>query len=105
MKRQTVVAVALAMGIFSVGAVSASAANSCCSNGTCGNEQAMQKFSQEVAGTADSLKAKELELRELLSRDGFDTFRAGELSSEIDALKSKIKVAKDRHGLPSCCLG
>ena len=36
---------------------------------------------------------------------GFDNQKAAELESEIQGLKSKIKLAGDKYGISPCCRG
>lgn len=103
MKKQAMIVAALAMGMFSVGAISASAGDSCCSEGKCTDKQTVQKVVQETAGTASTLKAKEIQQRELYGFDGFDPAKAAELEAEIKGLKNKIKAVEEKHGVSSCC--
>jgi peptidoglycan hydrolase CwlO-like protein len=103
MKKKTMVGIALAMGMLSVGAISASAASSCCNDGKCTDRQVVEKVVQETAGTARLLNAMEIQLRELYGYEGFDNQKAAELESEIEGLKSKIKVVEQRYGISSCC--
>lgn len=102
MKTHKILGIALAMGMLSVGAV-ASAASSCCNDGKCTDKVVVQQFSQETAGTASLLKAKEIELRALYGYEGIDTQKAAELESEINVLRSKIKASAEKHGISPCC--
>lgn len=99
MKKNMIVGIVLAMGIFSVGAISASAADTC---GKCTDKQAHLQFSQETAVLSSTLKAKDLELRGLNSYDSFDTRKAAELESEIKELKDKINASASRYGISAC---
>jgi peptidoglycan hydrolase CwlO-like protein len=99
MKKNMIVGVALAMGILSVGAISASAADSC---GKCAEKQAVEQYSQETAPLVRTLKAKDLELRELNGYDSYDTRKASELEAEIKELKDKINASATKHGIPAC---
>lgn len=103
MKKHTMVGIALAMGMLSVSAISASAASSCCNDGKCTDRQVVGKVVQETAGTASILNAKEIQLRELYGYDGFDRQEAAKLESEIEGLKSKIKIVEQKYGISSCC--
>lgn len=103
MKKNMIVAMALALGTLSFGAVSASAASSCCDGGKCADKQAVQKLSQDTAATSGALKAKEMELRQLFAYDRIDNNRATELESEIKVLKSQIKRVAQEYGVSSCC--
>ena len=104
MKKNMIVGIALAMGILSVGAVSASAAGPCCNTGKCSDKQVVQQFSQETAGLASALKAKDIELRALSAYDGSDISKVSELEAEIKVLKGNIKVVAEKYGIQSCCL-
>ena len=105
MKKNMIVGIALAMGMLSVGAVSASAAGSCCNDGKCTDKQVVQQFSQETAGLASALKAKDIELRELYGYDGLDIYKVSELEAEIKELKGKIKVVAEKLNISACCRG
>lgn len=106
MKKKTVVGIALAVGMLSMGAVSAStaAASSCCNGSKCADRQAIEGFDREATETTDTLKAKELELRELYGYDGIDANKVAELQSEIQGLRANIKVVAGRYDILSCCL-
>ena len=104
MKKKIIVGIALAMGMFSAGAISASAASSCCDGSKCSDKQAVQLFSQETAGTADLLKAKRIELRGLYGSDGVDNNKVAELEAEIKELEGRIRLVAEKHGIRSCCL-
>jgi peptidoglycan hydrolase CwlO-like protein len=103
MKKNMIVAMALALGTLSFGAVSASAANSCCDSGKCADKQAVQKLTQDTAATSKALKAKEMELRQLFAYDRVDVNRETELELEIKDLKSQIKRVSQEYGVSSCC--
>ena len=103
MKKNMIVAMALALGTLSFGAVSASAASSCCDGGKCADKQAVQKLTQDTAATSKALKAKEMELRQLFAYDRVDVNRENELESEIKDLKSQIKRVAQEYGISSCC--
>ncbi|HEY3309076.1 MAG TPA: hypothetical protein VGJ93_11530 [Desulfuromonadaceae bacterium] len=100
MNKKTIVGIAMAMGILSVGALSASAADSC---GKCADKQVVQQFNQETVGLTSALKAKDIELREQYSYDGIDTHKVGALEAELNELKGKIIAAAQKHGIPECC--
>lgn len=104
MKKNMIAGVALVMGLLSVGAVSASASGSCCSDGTCGDKQSVQQFTQETTALSNALKAKDLELRELLGYDSYNIRKADSLEAELKELKAKIKVAAEKYGISSCCI-
>lgn len=104
MKKNMIVGMALALGILSIGATSSLAANPCCGNGKCADKQTVQQFSQETSALSNTLKAKDLELRELYGYDGIDIRKVDELEAEIKDLKGKIKVVADKYGISSCCL-
>ena len=108
MKKQTIVGLALAMGILSVGAISATAAGSCCDKAAesvvkpCCEKQQGQ-LSREPAEGFALLKAKEIELRELYLREGIDTQKEADLEAEIKALKSRLHSSVGSCG--SFCRG
>lgn len=104
MKKIMIVGIALAMGMLSVGAIPASAAGSCCNDGKSTDKQAVQQFTQDTAGLTGTLKAKNIELRELNGYDGIDLRKVNELEAEINELKGKIKVVAEKYGIPTCCL-
>ncbi len=99
MKKNMIVGIALAMGILSVGALSASAAETC---GKCAEQQAIQQFTQETAPLNNTLKAKDLELREQNLYDSIDIRKVSALESEMKELKDKINAAADKLGIPAC---
>ena len=105
MRKLMIVGTALAMGVLSVGAVSASTASSCCKDGSCSDKQILQKVAQETEGVTNILRVKEIELRELYGRDGMDSQRVAELESEIQRLKSKVKLVEEKYGISPCCRG
>lgn len=104
MKKKMIVGIALAMGILSVGAISASAAGSCCNDGKCTDKQIVQQFTLETATLSSTLKAKDIELRELYGYDAVDVRKVNELEAELKELKGKIKVVAEKYGILSCCL-
>ena len=99
MKKNMIVGIAMAMGILSVGAMSASAADTC---GKCADKQAVQQFSQEIDALNTTLKAKDLELRELYGYDGLDIHKVNALEAEIKELHDKINASAVKHGIPAC---
>ncbi len=105
MKKNMIVAIALAMGMLSVGAISASAAGSCCNDGKCADKQAVQQFTQETAALSSALKAKDIELRGLYGYDNIDIRKVNELEAELKELKGKIKIVAEKYGIPACCRG
>jgi len=105
MKRKMIVAIALAMGMLSVGAISASAAGSCCNDGKCADKQAVQQFTKETAALSSALKAKDIELREQNGYDGIDINKVNRLEAELKELKGKLGVAAEKYGISTCCLG
>jgi peptidoglycan hydrolase CwlO-like protein len=105
MKKNLIVAIALALGVLSVGAVSASAASSCCNEGKHAGMQNMQQFSQETAGLSSQLKAKDIELREQYGFDGMDTNKVSNLEADLKELKGQIKVIAEKYSIQPCCLG
>jgi len=105
MKKKMIIAVALAMGMLSAGAVSASAAASCCTDGTSTDTQVVSRFTHEAADLTGAVKAKENQLRELYGYEGVDADRIDALEAEIMVLKGKIRVIADKFGIPACCIG
>lgn len=103
MKKNMIVGIAMVMGMFSVGALSASAAGSCCNEGKCSDKQAFQKFTQETAALSNTLKAKDLKLRELALYDTYDIRQADALEAELKELKASINAAADKYGISACC--
>lgn len=99
MKKNTIIGMALAIGILSVGALTASAADTC---GKCADNQAIQQFHQETDSLSDTLKAKDLELRGLYGYDGIDTRKVDELEAEIKELKTKINASATKLNIPAC---
>lgn len=99
MKKTTIVGIAMAMGILTVGAVSASAAGSC---GKCADKQAIQQFTQETAALTSALKTKDIELREQYSYEGIDTSKVSALEDELEELKNKLNAAALKYGIPAC---
>ncbi|MBT1070921.1 hypothetical protein [Pelotalea chapellei] len=104
MKKNIFVA-ALTMGILSVGALSASAAGSCCNDGTCADKQSVQKFTESTSALTSTLKAKDFELRELYGYDSINMRKISQLEAEIKELKAQIKMAAEKQGIHTCCLG
>jgi peptidoglycan hydrolase CwlO-like protein len=104
MKKNLIVAMALALGVLSVGAVSASAASSCCNEGKHAGMQNIQQFSQETAGLSSEVKAKNIELRELYGFEGMDTNKVSNLEADLKELKGKIKLTADKYNIQPCCL-
>jgi len=103
MKKQTIAGVALVLGMLSVGAVSASAAGSCCIDGKCSDQPTVQQFTKETATLRSTLKAKDIELRELAGYDSYDIRKQQGLEEEIKEIKDKIIVAGEKYGIPACC--
>ncbi|WP_041532994.1 hypothetical protein [Pelobacter propionicus] len=103
MKKNMVVGIAMVMGMLSFSAASALAAGSCCSEGKCSDEQVVQQFTRETAGLAGTLKAKDIELRQLYGYDGFDLGKANDLETEIKVLKDKINLVAEKYAISSCC--
>lgn len=99
MKKNTIIGMALALGILSVGAFTASAADTC---GKCADSQALQQYQQETGTLSTTLKAKDLELRELNGYDSYDTRKASELEAEIKELKDKINASATKYKIPPC---
>lgn len=104
MRKNMIVGIALAIGILSVGAISASASDSCCSSGKCTDKQAAQQFSQDTAELTGTLKAKNIELRELYGYNSIDPRKVDDLEAEIRELKGKIKLVAEKYSIPSCCI-
>ena len=100
MKKNTIIGMALALGILSVGAFTASAAADTC--GKCAGNQAIQQFHQETDSLSATLKAKDLELRGLYSYDGIDMRKVDELEAEIKELKVKINASATKLNIPAC---
>lgn len=99
MKKQMIVRVAMALGILTAGAMSASAADVC---GKCADKQAVQQFTQETTALTSTLKAKDMELRELYAYDSIDNRRVSSLEAEIKELKDKISVAAQKYDISAC---
>ena len=99
MKKNTIIGMALALGILSVGAFTASAADTC---GKCADNQAIQQFHQETDPLSATLKAKDLELRGLYGYDGIDIRKVDELEAEIKELKVKINASATKLNIPAC---
>ena len=104
MKKNLIVAIALALGVLSVGAVSASAASSCCNEGKHAGMQNVQQFSQETTNLSSELKAKDIELREQYGFDGMDTNKVSALEADIKDLKGRIALIAGKYNVQSCCL-
>ena len=104
MKKNTIVGIALAMGMLSFGAVTASAAGSCCTGSNCADQQVVQKFNREAAGLTNALKAKDIELRELYGYEGMDIGKAAALEAELKEIKGRIKVVAEKYNILPCCL-
>ncbi len=103
MKKNMIVGMAMAMGILTVGALSASAADTDFNMVACADKQAHQQFNHETAGLASALKAKEIELKDLVYTEGaYDYRKANELENEVNELKGKINTAAQKHGIPAC---
>jgi len=103
MKKNMIVGIAMVMGMLSVGALSASAAGSCCNEGKCTDKQAYQQFTQETAALSSTLKAKDLQLRELAVSDSYDIRQADVLEAELKQLKTGINAAAEKYGISTCC--
>lgn len=106
MKKTMIVAIALALGVLSVGAANAANAASaaqCCGDGSCQEQQAMQQFSKDTAGLTSAAKAKEIELRELYAGSTVDPHAVDRLETELKDLKQQIRSAAEHHNLPACC--
>ncbi|MCM0080876.1 hypothetical protein L4X63_04650 [Geomonas sp. Red32] len=105
MNKALIAAVALAVGVLSVGAVSASAANSCCDTGNCPQATAAPQFNKDTANLRSELKAKDLELRGLYAQDTVDPHQVSALEGQIKELKGQIRQAAGKYNMPSCCQG
>lgn len=105
MKKKMIVAIAMALGMLSAGALSASAAGPCCIEGKCSDSQAVRQFNQETTALSSALKAKDIELRELNAQEGIDIRKADELQEELRELKDRLRVAGEKYGIPPCCIG
>ncbi len=103
MKKHKIAGVALVLGMLSVGAVSASAAGSCCNDGKCSDEPTVQQFTKETADLTSTLKAKDIELRELAGYSTYDIRKQEALEEEIKEIKAKISVVGEKYGIPACC--
>lgn len=102
MKKNMIVGMAMAMGILTVGALSASAADS---SAQCADKQVIQQYNDETNGLTSSLKAKEIELKDLLYTDAqYDILKANKIENEVKELKGKISAATQKYGIPKCCL-
>lgn len=99
MKKNMIIGIALALGMVSVGALTASAADTC---GKCADSQAVQQFQQETGTLTSTLKAKDLELRELNGYDSYDTRKASQLEAEIKELKDQINASATKFKIPPC---
>ena len=110
MKKNIVVGIAMAIGMLSVGALSASAAEANSNMVTCVDKQAHLQFSQETAGLASALKAKDAELREQYAyrdwdggtHEGIDVRKINALEAEMRELKDRIYAAAQKYGIPTC---
>src|SRR5512138_335703 len=102
MEKNLVVGIAMAVGMLSFGALSASAAASASNVVTCTDKQSYQQFTQDTAGLASALKAKDIELREQYGYEGIDIHKVGALEAELKGLKDKINAAAQKHGIPAC---
>jgi hypothetical protein len=83
MKKNMMVGIALAMGVFSTGIGTASAAGSCCDDGKgkCSQDQVSLQFTQETTSLSSALKSKDLELREIYGYDSINIHKADVLES------------------------
>jgi hypothetical protein len=100
MLRKMIVGIAMAMGMFTVGALSASAADLCA---TCADREAVQQFTGETAPLTSALKAKDAELREQYAYDSIDTRKVSTLEGELKELKDRINAAAQKYNIPACC--
>lgn len=104
MKKQMIVGIAIAVGMFSFGTFSASAADSGPSAVSCTDKQAYQQFVQETAGLADKLKKTDWELREQYnSSDSIDNNKVRELEDNQKELKKELNAAAQKYGISACC--
>ena len=103
MKKHTIAGVALMLGMLSFGALSASAAGSCCIDGKCSDEPTVQQFTKETATLTSTLKAKDIELRELAGYNTYDIRKQQALEDEIKEIKAKISAVGEKYGIPACC--
>jgi len=99
MKKNTIIGMALALGILSFGALSASAADTC---GKCADNQSIQQFRQETDSLESTLKSKDLELHSMYLTDTYDTRKASDLEAEIKELKAQINASAAKHKIPPC---
>lgn len=97
--RKIIVGTAMAIGIFSVGAVSAFAADSC---GKCTDQQAMQQFTQETEALTAALKAKNSKLRQEYIYDSIDPRKVSALEADITALKEQVNAVATKYGISAC---
>ena len=103
MKKNMIVGIVIAVGMLSIGALSASAAASDSTMATCSDKQAYQQFTQETAGLASAIKAKDMELRALYGYDSINIHKVDALEAELKVLKAQVNAAAQKHGIPACC--
>lgn len=104
MKKQMIVGIAIAAGMFSFGVFSASAADFGSTAASCTDKQAYQQFVQETAGLADKLNKTDWELREQYnSSDSIDNNKVRELEENQKEFKKEINAAAQKYGIPACC--
>ena len=99
MKRNVVAGLALALGLLSLNPVASSAAET----SNCAKKAAMQEFARETAPLAQSLKAKELELRKQHAYEGVALIDLSRLEAEIKDLQNQMRSVAQQKGLEPCC--
>ncbi|KAB0671168.1 hypothetical protein F6V30_00825 [Oryzomonas sagensis] len=106
MKRNIVMGIAIALGVLSTGVVGASAATttSCCNEGVCFDKSSARQYQQETAPLSDAVRAKEMELSQLLGYDSTIT-EVRQLEAEIKDLKDRIAAVAKKYDIQDCCRG
>lgn len=99
MKRNVVAGFALALGLLSLNPVASFAAD----RSNCAKQAAMQEFAKETAPLAQSLRAKELELRKQHAYEGVALIDFSQLQAEVKDLQSQMRSAARDKGLEPCC--
>lgn len=101
MKKITVIALALVVGLIFTGGAYAWWGGHGMGYGTGTNVETMKKFQKETLNLRDELMTKQMELQNEYNKPVPDTNRIVALKKEIIDLQAKIQTVAEKYGLPA----